>query len=139
VCQDVFVAVHRQLPSFERRSKPSTWIYGIARRRAASYRKRAHHHREQLTEPGAEPIAEPAKIETAVTVLERTELRALLDRLLGTLDDDKREVFVLYEIEELDMREVVEIVGCPLQTGYSRLHAARAQLRRAAQDAGVGR
>jgi RNA polymerase sigma-70 factor (ECF subfamily) len=31
----------------------------------------------------------------------------------------------LYEIEGLGMREVCEVAGCPLQTGYSRLHAAR--------------
>jgi RNA polymerase sigma-70 factor (ECF subfamily) len=48
-----------------------------------------------------------------------------LRRLLDTLDDDKRQVFVLYELEELSMKEVAEACGCPLQTAYSRLHAAR--------------
>ena len=139
VCQEVFVAVHKQLPSFEHRSKPSTWIYGIAMRRAASYRERAYQRREQLTADGAEPDPAQTAVEGAVAALERTEMRALLDHLLDTLDDDKRDVIVLYEIEELDMHEVVEIIGCPLQTGYSRLHAARAQLRRAALEAGVVR
>ena len=32
---------------------------------------------------------------------------------------------MLYEIEELTMAEVAEALGCPLQTAYSRLHAAR--------------
>jgi RNA polymerase sigma-70 factor, ECF subfamily len=139
VCQEVFMAVHQQLPGFEGRSKPSTWIYGIARRRAASYRQRAHHRREQLTRAGAEPVLAQPIADGAAEGLERAELRALLDRLLDTLDDDKRELLVLYEIEELDMREVVSILGCPLQTGYSRLHAARAQLRRAAKHARVVR
>ena len=140
VCQEVFAAVHRQLPSFERRSKPSTWIYAIAMRRAASYRRRAHHHREQLGDATVEPSSTAvAPAEGPGDAVERRELRALLDRLLDQLDDAKREVFVLYEIEELEMREVAEIVGCPLQTGYSRLHAARAELRRAAEKAGVSR
>jgi RNA polymerase sigma-70 factor (ECF subfamily) len=48
-------------------------------------------------------------------------------------------VFVLYELEELPMIEVAEAVGCPLQTAYSRLHAARdaveaAVVRRAAKE-----
>jgi len=37
-------------------------------------------------------------------------------------------VFVLFELEEVAMAEVAEIVGCPLQTAYSRLHAARAEV-----------
>jgi len=44
---------------------------------------------------------------------------------LAALDTGKREVFVLYELEELPMGEVAKIVDCPLQTAYSRLHAAR--------------
>ena len=48
-----------------------------------------------------------------------------MQQLLAELDDDKRQVLVLYEIEGLTMREVAEVVGCPLQTAYSRLHAAR--------------
>jgi RNA polymerase sigma-70 factor (ECF subfamily) len=136
VCQEVFMAVHKQLPSFEGRSKPSTWIYAIARRRAASYRERAHHRREQLDGACGEAHGDE-RAESPVAGLARSEMRALLDRLLEALDDDKREVIVLYEIEGLQMHEVVEIIGCPLQTGYSRLHAARAELRRAAEKAGV--
>jgi RNA polymerase sigma-70 factor (ECF subfamily) len=45
--------------------------------------------------------------------------------VLDRLDEAKRDVFVLYEIEGLTMREVCEILDCPLQTAYSRLHAAR--------------
>ena len=35
---------------------------------------------------------------------------------------------MLYEIEELSMAEVALAVGCPLQTAYSRLHAARREV-----------
>jgi RNA polymerase sigma-70 factor (ECF subfamily) len=55
----------------------------------------------------------------------RAETRAQLHALLATLDDDKRTVLVLYELEGLTMKEVAEAIGCPLQTAYSRLHAAR--------------
>lgn len=137
VCQDVFVAVHRQLPSFEGRSKARTWIYTIARRRAADYRAAAARRREVAGGDEALWVEQAALAPGADQKVERAQTRALLDRLLDGLDDDKREVFVLYEIEELGMREVAEIVGCPVQTGYSRLHAARAELRRAAQAVGV--
>jgi RNA polymerase sigma-70 factor (ECF subfamily) len=48
-----------------------------------------------------------------------------LARVLSAMDAPKREVFVLYELEELPMPEVAALVDCPLQTAYSRLHAAR--------------
>jgi RNA polymerase sigma-70 factor (ECF subfamily) len=60
---------------------------------------------------------------------ENGELRSKLLALLAELKSEQREVFVLYEIEELSMREVAEAVGCPLQTAYSRLHAARDTLK----------
>ena len=50
---------------------------------------------------------------------------AMLDRALASLDDDKREVFVLYEVEELSMSEVANLLECPVQTAYSRHRAAR--------------
>jgi len=34
-------------------------------------------------------------------------------------------VFVLFDVEGLAMEEVAQIMGCPLQTAYSRLYAAR--------------
>jgi RNA polymerase sigma-70 factor (ECF subfamily) len=57
-------------------------------------------------------------------------LKFLLDRL----DEQKRQVFVLYEIEGMTMKEVCEVLECPLQTAYSRLHAARAVLSEALEN-----
>lgn len=59
---------------------------------------------------------------------QHVEARSTLDFLLARLDEPKRRVFVLYEIEGMTMKEVSEVLECPLQTAYSRLHAARAIL-----------
>ncbi len=121
VCQDVFIAVHRKMEGFEGRSSLKTWLYGICLRTASDHRRRAYVRREHAV---AEPP--PSSIEpTQHGDYERSEARRLLAELLDELDDDKRAVFVLYEIEELTMKEVAAIVDCPLQTAYSRLHAAR--------------
>lgn len=120
-CQEVFVAVFRGLSSFGGRSKLQTWIYGICLRVASNHRRRAHVRRERpCSEPPEQSLA-PVQDES----FERRESQAALTRLLEALDPDKREVFVLYELEELSMKEVAEVCGCPLQTAYSRLHAAR--------------
>ncbi|MFN7701493.1 MAG: RNA polymerase sigma factor, partial [Deltaproteobacteria bacterium] len=63
--------------------------------------------------------------------LARRRARALLDLALDALDPPRREVFVLYELEGLGMREVAELLGLPLQTAYSRLHSARVTVRQA--------
>jgi RNA polymerase sigma-70 factor, ECF subfamily len=118
--QEVFVVVHRKLREFEGRSKISTWIYGICVRVAADYRKRAHVRREQPGELPEQGQSAPQHRE-----LEQARARALLDAALAGLDDEKRAVFVLYEIEELTMAEVAQAVGIPLQTAYSRLYAGR--------------
>jgi RNA polymerase sigma-70 factor (ECF subfamily) len=118
--QEVFVAVHKGLSSFGGRSSVRTWIYGICVYVASNHRRRAYVRRER---PVAEP-PEAADVQGQET-LERDQRWPALQRLLETLDPEKREVFVLYELEELSMREVAEVCGCPLQTAYSRLHAAR--------------
>jgi len=76
------------------------------------------------------PDEMPEQLSTndAHEALAKHQARALLDRVLDDLDEDKRAVFVLYEIEELSMNDVAEAVSCPVQTAYSRLHAARKQV-----------
>jgi len=122
--QEVFVAIHRRLSEFEQRAALRTWIYAFCLRVASDYRRRAHVRREQLPAEFPEPPTEA----TQERELEHQRLRQRLIDALEQLDDAKREVFVLYEIEELEMKDVVELIGCPLQTGYSRLRAARATL-----------
>jgi RNA polymerase sigma-70 factor (ECF subfamily) len=57
--------------------------------------------------------------------------------VLDQLDEEKRQVFVLYEIEELEMKDIASAMGTPLQTAYSRLRAARQMLARALSEADV--
>src|SRR6185369_8742939 len=121
VAQEVFVTVHRKLPEFEGRSKLRTWLYAICLRVASDHRRRAYVVRERATDNPPVDTGERSGNEPDTSL----ESRAFVQQLLAELDDDKRQVLVLYEIEGLTMREVAEVVGCPLQTAYSRLHAAR--------------
>ncbi|HEU5059363.1 MAG TPA: sigma-70 family RNA polymerase sigma factor [Kofleriaceae bacterium] len=129
VMQEVFVVVLKKLDSFAHRSSLRTWLYGIAYRSASEHRRRAHVKSEVPTEAPDAGAADPTQPES----LDRKRAREQLDAILAQLDDDKRAVFVFYEIEELPMTEVAEIVGCPLQTAYSRLRAAREHVEAAAR------
>lgn len=120
-CQEVFVVVFRRRGSFEGRSTIDTWIYGICLRVASEYRRRAHFRREVVQ--GDVDLGEVEASQT--TDVEQHRWRARLRKLLDALDEGQRDVFVLYEIEGLSMKEIADIMQCPLQTAYSRLRLAR--------------
>jgi len=135
-CQEVFVVVHRRLADYEGRSTLRTWLYGIAVRVAAAQRRRSHVRHEIPTE---EPLADAPSTADPEGAASDREALAMLDRALDALDDDKRAVFVLFEVEGLDMHEVAEALACPLQTAYSRLHAARKEVERSMRRAALGK
>ena len=130
-CQEVFVVVHRRLHEFDGRHKVGTWIHAICVNVARAWRRRAA-KREPLTDDDSSLVSDDDP-ERAASARQSAEA---LRRLLDALDDDKRAVFVLYEVGEMSMREVAEALGCPLQTAYSRYHAARKQLDRALERRG---
>jgi RNA polymerase sigma-70 factor (ECF subfamily) len=135
VSQETFITVHRKWSSFEGRSSLRSWIYGVAMRVASDHRKRLRTKRERAQELPELPVAAGQH-----DALERAQAWRLLDGLLDALDDDLRRVFVLYELEQLPMREIAEAVGCPLSTAYWRLNTARdiVQARLAEQRAREG-
>lgn len=123
--QDVFLVVHARLASFEGRSSVRTWLFGIVRRVARDHRalKRSHVDAEEgaceaLPSPEGGPDERAARAESA----------RVLHELLDGLEDDKREAFVLAELEQLTMPEVAEALGLNLNTAYSRVRAARREL-----------
>jgi RNA polymerase sigma-70 factor, ECF subfamily len=124
LCQEVFVVVHRRLRSYDGSSKLSTWLFAICAKVASSHRRSAPVRREELVEdfmnepftaPGMDPEEAAAK----------AQARRQLDELLDTLSDDKRAIFVMFEIEALSCDEIAQALAIPLGTVHSRLHAAR--------------
>jgi RNA polymerase sigma-70 factor (ECF subfamily) len=132
VAQEVFVVVHRKLATWNGTSTMRTWLFGIALRVASAHRRKAHVRRELPDGGRAEPSLSTPPVQ-AETVRHK-ELRAQLDRALDTLDENKRAVFVLYELEGVPMTEIAEGLGCALFTAYGRLREARQQLRACFND-----
>ncbi len=128
VCQEVFVIIHRRLHAYDESVPFESWIEGICERAATRFRRLTRIRREKACElPALETVrCVPAYQDRAV---DTRRACAHAEALLNCLDEEKRRVFVLYELEGLNMNEVVDALGCPLQTGYSRLHAARKTIR----------
>jgi len=124
VGQEVFLVIFRKLPEFEPHGSLRSWIYSICVRVASDYRKRIRRRHEVLVHETPESSHDPIASSQADRVAAKLQLIDLVQRL----DDDKREVFILHELENVPMAEVAEMVGCPFKTAHSRLAAARKQM-----------
>ena len=119
--QDVFVVVHRRLREWEGRAQITTWLFAIARRVASAHRRKANAKRTEplpdkdLLEGEADTFAAMSRAQAAATVM------AILDKM----DEDKRIVFALVELEQLSVPEVAKMLDLNLNTTYSRLRLAR--------------
>ena len=125
--QDIFIAVYRSLRHFRGEAQLSTWIYRIAARHAIRMgrrRRTRENMRLLLMKERPTVLLDPAERSTQV---------ATLDRMLAKLPPKKRTVLVLFEIEGLSAKEISDVVGCPENTVWSRLHHARAELVKAAR------
>ena len=131
--QDVFLVVHRRLEAFEGRSSVKTWLFGIVLRVARNHRRQAKRKgRSESSEMAAEVRdGAPAPDEEAAT----SQALRQLTRVLSELDETKREVFVLAELEQMSAPEIAETLGINVNTVYSRLRAARRAFDSAAQKA----
>jgi len=122
--QEIFIVIHAKLETLEKPEALRSWIYGVVRRSVSMHRrtKRARDATGALAGMHTEAVAH------GPTPLEQTETNAdlqLLASLLEQLDEPKREMFALVELEELTVPEAAEVLAIPLNTAYSRLRAAR--------------
>jgi RNA polymerase sigma-70 factor (ECF subfamily) len=135
VVQEIFLVVHRRLSEFEGRGSVRTWLFGIARRviaraRRTAHRKPAHLGADSATDLDVFSSAALGPCESA----EQAEELRLVQRLLDRLDDDKREAFILAELEQMTISEIAEAVGANPNTVASRIRAARTAFERGIEE-----
>jgi RNA polymerase sigma-70 factor (ECF subfamily) len=128
--QEVLIVVHRRLDSFDpSRAKLTTWLFGICLRIAKLHRRRSARRREIPEGVLVEP-PRPAAGETPEDALGRAELRGQIERVLAAMDIEKRAALVLYEVDGIKTDAIAELMGVPVGTIHSRLHAARKQFKK---------
>lgn len=120
--QDAFVVVHRRLDDLRPEASPRAWLFGIALRVARDYRRTFKRKGTQpLEDVDRQPSSDSGPFENAA----KAQAALALERFLNELDEDKRAVFVLAELEGLTAPEVSEALEVNLNTVYSRLRIAR--------------
>jgi RNA polymerase sigma-70 factor (ECF subfamily) len=125
--QEVFLVVHRRLGDFEGRSSLKTWVLSIVARVAKDCRRSVR--RKGPVETDALPDVQ--RIDPQASA-ERSEAIRVLYRLLEALDDDKRAVLVMAELEQQTAAEIASILGENVNTIQARLRAARREFEQAA-------
>jgi len=128
--QEVFLVVFQRMRDYEERGRVRAWLYSICTRVVWTRRRVVRRRREDLGAEIPEAITPPTQHDRVVD----HEALALGHRLLQGLPAEQRDVFWLYEVEELPMSEIARSLNCPLQTAYSRLHKARERILVAVQQ-----
>ena len=120
VVQEVFLVIYSKLHTIRDPAALRSWIYGVVRRTASAHRRKQRADQE-TAEMDTFTIAAPGPHEDA----EQHARLLLLGELLNSLSEQKREIFVLVELEEMSVPEVAAALEIPLNTAYSRLRLAR--------------
>ncbi len=137
--QETFLKAWRALARFEGGSLFTTWLTRIAinqcrneqRRRSTLKHGRLRSLDEQAPS-GEGTLAEqvPGSGRAAWEDLQGRELKSLFEGVLQGLDPTDREVLLLKEVEGLSYEDMAEVLDLPVGTVRSRLHRARAEMRR---------
>jgi RNA polymerase sigma-70 factor, ECF subfamily len=135
--QLVFLVVHRRLGEFEGASSMRTWLFGIVLRvvrehRRSLKRKSPYLRNDDTAEDELGRVTDATTRANPEQALSQREASEIINKLLDTLDDDKREIFVMADLEQMTAIEIGEALGMDPPAVYSRLRAARTDFERAA-------
>ncbi len=133
--QDVYLVALRRIGDFREGTHPRAWLFAIAMRVAGNYR-RAQRRRGDVVTLAEERVdsAQPGPFDLTA----QEQARRLLHEFLASLDDHRRAVFVLTELEQLSAPEIAQALAANLNTVYSWLRLARADFVLWLERRGVG-
>jgi RNA polymerase sigma-70 factor (ECF subfamily) len=127
VVQDTLLTTWRGAAGFGGRASVRSWLFAIARRRAADA---LHHPRLRLVPEDAAgladlPSSQPNPEDLAIAAV----TRGALDAVLAQMNSIHREAIELTFGHGLSYIELAEVLGIPLETVKSRLSHAKRELR----------
>ena len=132
VAQEAFLRAYRALGRFDVSRSFRNWLFQIAANEARDRLRKARREREALEAAARErPAAGGAEAAGPEAGRERGEVRSGIMGLLDALGPREREVFVLRDLEELDIRETARALGCSEISVRVNLSSARRKMREA--------
>jgi RNA polymerase sigma-70 factor (ECF subfamily) len=133
--QEAFLKAFRNLAKFRGEAKFSTWLISITLNEARSrLRQKKTAKTESLDELNEGGHVSPALLrdwrEIPSEVLERGEVRVMLQHAITDLPLIYREIFLLRDYEELSVNQSAEALGISVAAAKVRLHRARIMLQK---------
>lgn len=127
--QEAFIKAYANIQSFDAGRSFSSWMYRVAHNEfinAIKKKSRMPIFQFDFDTVFPQPTAE----ETTDSETNKKELREMLDKCLGKLDPKYREPLVLYYFEDMDYKEIAEILEVPVSTVGVRLQRGKANLKK---------
>ena len=135
--QEAAIKIYRNLHLFRGESQFRTWALSIARNEGLGRLRKAENRREDSLDALSEdqtsdytPAILTSWREVPTAALEQKELGELLRKAIEGLPENYRNVVLLRDIEEMDVRETAAALGITEGAVKVRLHRARALLQR---------
>lgn len=135
--QDTVIKVYRNLHLFRGEAQFRTWVLSIARNEGLGRLRRIATRREESLEAASEdqtgdytPAILTSWREVPSDALEQKELGTLLRQAIEGLPEIYRNIVILRDIEEMDIRETAAVLGISEGAVKVRLHRARGLLQR---------
>lgn len=131
--QETFMSMVKSIGQFSGKSKLSTWLYTVVSNHCLMMARSGKKHVHSSLDDDDNFIDEKNIADWKVTpenVTENNELKEILDDAIKKLPQDYRVVFLLRDVEGLSTEETAKIVDLSIPAVKSRLHRARAFLRK---------
>ena len=127
ISQIVFVKTYQNLVSFDTTKKLSTWLYRITINASIDFIRKHKKHKHELLDNIFGELKE--KKQDVEKIYQRSLIKWAINDSMEALNPRQKAVFVLRDLEGLDIKEVAQITGMPQATVRWYLHRARSKLR----------
>jgi RNA polymerase sigma-70 factor (ECF subfamily) len=121
--QEIFLLVHRKLPTFKGTSALGTWLYRLAMNHCLDHLRSRGHRMDERSEPlDVVHAAQNEYLDCPVT-------RVDLERAVAQLPQGCRLAFLLHDVEGFEHQEIAKILDVKEGTSKSQVHKARMRIR----------
>lgn|SRR5699024_8346650 len=127
IAQNSFVKAFRNLHTFKKRSKFSTWFYRIVYNTAISEVRKSVHKTEFVDYKHTHLKDEYSAFDTSEIIQEK-ERKVMIEKALSKISRSEAVVLTLFYLEENSIKEVAEIMGLTPSNVKVKLHRGRKNL-----------
>ena len=129
IVQDIFIKAYVNIQSFDTKRKFSPWLYRIAHNELVNALKKRKKYFVSLFDPDT-IFPQLFSKDTADAKVHTQEMQDMLNRCLDKLGPKYREPLILYYFEDMDYREIAQVLHIPSSTVGVRLRRGRQTLKR---------